>query len=189
MQVAARRSLAAMLFLCSVLTFQDVLGTPAPAYQVTEPNDVPVPDNLFGYVDPGYSWYEDGIWMQIEYPDAFRLLPEFDVGDLPGVADPGQYAGWRAAKIRSLRDNGVEGPLVVTARQLDGDAPDAVDVAFDAQRQFYGTTGFTPVVLAFAAPGCWEITATVGEHISTFVADVVFVNELGTPEASPVSQS
>ena len=76
------------------------------------------------------------------------------------VADPhGQKIGW-------YRQRG--GVLHVYAKRLDGPA-----AAFTADlTPYYGTWGFEPSGLTFGAPGCWAITAVVGQQASRFVVRV-----------------
>lgn len=132
----------------------------------TVPNHVAPPPALAHYVDPATTYFMDGIWATIP-PDGRAAI-----GPSLVVAQEGAYAHWRATKFPWTRDEGIVGPLIVTGYRLDAAAPAAIDLAFDRQ---YGATGFTPVLLAFPTPGCWQLTGTVGDHRTTFVLEVSFV--------------
>jgi hypothetical protein len=95
-------------------------------------------------------WYRNYVWMGVA--GAFR--------GQGFVADPkGQKIGW----YRQRR-----GRLHVYATRLDGPpASFAADVI-----QAYGTIGFQPSGLTFGAPGCWAVTAVVGNQASRFVVRV-----------------
>ena len=97
-------------------------------------------------------WYRNYIWMGV-------------AGAFHGegfVADPrGQKIGW----YRQRR-----GVLQVYAKRLDGPAaPFTADLTV---APYYGTIGFEPTGLTFGAPGCWAITAVVGQQASRFVVRV-----------------
>jgi hypothetical protein len=57
--------------------------------------------------------------------------------------------------------------LEITARRLDGDAPQ-LSVGPAAPYQ----TGYIAIGVVFPAGGCWEVTATAGESKLTFVTRV-----------------
>ena len=132
----------------------------------SKPNSVTPPPALAPFVDPVSSYYMDGIWATLPPEGRLELSPDFV------VAEEGQFAHWRATKFPWTRDDGVVGSLIVTGERLDAPAPSAIDLAFDRQ---YGSSGFTPVLLAFPTPGCWQITGIVGRHAISFVLDVRFV--------------
>lgn len=142
--------------------------------QPSTPNHVAPPKALEHYIYPGSAFYGGGIWATI--PLDGRML----IGPANVVTDSGEFAGWRTMKMPWTRDDGVVGPLIVTGERLDGEAPSAVDTAFDRQ---YGSSGFTPVVVAFASAGCWQITGAVGNHINTFTLEVIFTDV--DPYATP----
>ena len=71
---------------------------------------------------------------------------------------------------------GVRGHVAVHGRSLDG-SPGSVRAAI----QPYGDTGFQPSALVFPGPGCWEVSATVGETTLSFV---VLVDKVGAGPGS-----
>ncbi|CAN0460379.1 unnamed protein product, partial [Phaeothamnion confervicola] len=95
------------------------------------------------------------------------------IGPADEVTTEGRFKGWRAVKMPWSRGDGVAGELIVTGTRLDATAPMAIDIARDNQ---YGTTGFTPVSLAFPSAGCWEITGIAGTHSVTFTLLVTFTD-------------
>jgi hypothetical protein len=88
---------------------------------------------------------------------------------------------------------GVEGGLEITGRRLDAEAPPLAASVPDG----YGESGFQVSALVFPTPGCWEVSASVGESSLTFVTRVVstyppFVRyEVGdvTLESCPVTEA
>jgi hypothetical protein len=76
-----------------------------------------------------------------------------------------QTDGTIAVKWPWWRGEGVTGPL-----QLSGSRIDDPTIKLDSKvPDGYGDTGFTPSLLIFSTPGCWEVTGTVGEATLTFV--------------------
>jgi hypothetical protein len=76
--------------------------------------------------------------------------------------------GSLAMKFPFWRGSGVRGPLVVTGRSVErpeltmtGEVP-----------QGYGDTGFQASALVFPEPGCWSVTASVGDAGLSFVTEV-----------------
>jgi hypothetical protein len=63
---------------------------------------------------------------------------------------------------------GVPGRLVITGRQLDGDAAALRARVPDG----YGRTGFQSSAVIVPTPGCWEVTGRVGGASLTFVTEV-----------------
>jgi hypothetical protein len=141
----------------------------------TLPNNVAPPAHLEHYAGE-YTYFMDGIWAGL-YPDGIMLI------DKESEIASGKYAGWRSQKMVWTRDDGVEGPLIVTGQRLDAVAPEAVNLFFDQQ---YGPTGFTPVGITFPSAGCWQVVGIVGDHVITFTMEVVFVDVypwMATPAA------
>ena len=64
---------------------------------------------------------------------------------------------------------GVRGELTITGRRLDEPAPPLQAEIPDG----YGLEGFHASGIIFPTPGCWEITAQMGETRLTFVYLVV----------------
>jgi hypothetical protein len=84
---------------------------------------------------------------------------------------PGQLRadGSLAMKFPFWRAAGVKGGIVIEGYSLDrpgltmtGEVPPG-----------YGDRGFQATVLVFPEPGCWEVTARVGDSTLTFVTGVV----------------
>ena len=73
---------------------------------------------------------------------------------------------------------GVRGQVKVKGRRLDAKAPRLrADIP---PPSYYGDFGFTPSYLIFPTPGCWEVTAHVGNRKAsklTFVTRVVKIGE------------
>jgi len=73
-------------------------------------------------------------------------------------------------------DRIAHGALVIATRRLDAvTVPQSADVP-----NGYGDTGFQVSGLNFPAPGCWQVSGTVGGKTLTFVVNVV-----ATPWPSP----
>ena len=97
------------------------------------------------------------------------LWPRGVVVFKPGGPGEVRADGSLAMKFPFWRGPGVTGDLVISGSSLDdlrlrmtGEVPDA-----------YGGSGFQPSVLVFPEPGCWRVTARVGEASLTFITDVV----------------
>jgi hypothetical protein len=69
------------------------------------------------------------------------------------------------------------GKIVVDGRRLDAEAPRMPQTTFGGRADGYGETGFHPSILTFAGPGCWEVTAKLGDETLTFVTLVVLEEE------------
>lgn len=70
---------------------------------------------------------------------------------------------------------GVRGKLRVTGRRLDETAPPLRLEANDG----YGDIGFQASYLIFPTPGCWEVTAQVGEREDSKIVFVTKVLKIG----------
>ena len=74
------------------------------------------------------------------------------------------------------RTRGIRGKLTVTGHRLDGAAP---PLRLSANNADVGA-GFQATHLIFSAPGCWEVTAHVGDREDskiTFVTRIVRIGE------------
>jgi hypothetical protein len=71
----------------------------------------------------------------------------------------------------------VDGQLTIEGRRLDAPAP---PLRSDIPKE-YGDSGFQASAIIFPTPGCWEVTARVGQGQLTFVTDVVKVGAGPTP--------
>src|SRR5882724_8553091 len=64
---------------------------------------------------------------------------------------------------------GAKGSLIITGRRLDApSSPLRSEIP-----EGYENPGFQASALIVSAPGCWEVTARVGEHLLTFATDVI----------------
>ena len=70
---------------------------------------------------------------------------------------------------------GVRGKLDVSGRRLDGAAP---PLMFETNNG-YRDVGFQASYLIFPTPGCWEVTAQVGEREDSRIAFTVKVVKIG----------
>jgi hypothetical protein len=70
---------------------------------------------------------------------------------------------------------GVRGMLNVSGRRLDGASPPLV---FESNNG-YGDVGFQASYLIFPTPGCWEVTAQVGEREDSRITFITKVIKLG----------
>jgi hypothetical protein len=85
----------------------------------------------------------------------------------PGCIDPDGTLGMKWPWWR-----GVEGPLTIEGRRLDGPAaPMRVSI-----RGTYGRAGFQPSGLMFPTPGCWQVTGRVGADSLAFVTRVIKID-------------
>lgn len=122
---------------------------------VTEPNGEGPPDE-----NPSRYHHGNGqIWTGL-YPDGTVVFEP----DGPGSVEKDgslsmKFWWWR----------GVDGQLEITGTRLDADAPPLRASIPDG----YGIRGFQASGLIFPTPGCWEVTARVGEASLTFVTRVV----------------
>jgi len=70
---------------------------------------------------------------------------------------------------------GVRGTLKITGRRLDGAAG---PIRLEANDN-YGEIGFQPSYLIFPKPGCWEVSAQVGERADSRITFVTKVVQIG----------
>jgi hypothetical protein len=70
---------------------------------------------------------------------------------------------------------GVRGKLNVTGRRIDGDAP---PLRFETGTPGIGS-GFQASFLIFPTPGCWEVTAQVGDRADSKITFVTRVEKIG----------
>lgn len=63
----------------------------------------------------------------------------------------------------------VAGPLTISGRRLDGEAPPLRSSIPDG----YGTDGFQTSAVIFGGPGCWEVTGSVGKDDLVFRVFVI----------------
>ena len=104
----------------------------------------------------------------------FGLWPDGTVIFRPGGAGSVTPDGALSMKFGWTR--GVPGKLKVTGRRLDAEAPPLrSDIPC-----CYDETGFQASALIFSTPGCWEVTAQIGDRADsklTFVTRVVKIGD------------
>ena len=111
---------------------------------------------------PSRLFYGNGRLWTVLWP---RGVVVFEPGG-PGEVRPD---GSLAMKFPFWRGPGVTGDLVIGGSSLDDPRLRMTgEVAAG-----YGQSGFQASVLVFPEPGCWEVTARVGEASLTFVTAVV----------------
>jgi hypothetical protein len=103
----------------------------------------------------------------------FGLWPDGTVEFRPGGAGFTTPDGGLGMKFGWTR--GVPGRLKVSGRRLDAFAPPLILEAKDG----YGDLGFQPSYVIFSAPGCWEVSAQVGERLDSRVVFVTKVVRIG----------
>lgn len=161
----ARRVRGLLFAICLAVTLAGCMPVqPAPPATpdvgncpVTIPNRSRPPEEIAhaaGYHGNGKLWV--AIW-----PDGVTRVHDPDVAS----------DGWLGMKFPWWR--GVEGPLEITGRRLDGSAPAARAVISEG----YGSKGFQSTAVYFPTEGCWEITGRVGDATLTFVTLVKRTNE------------
>lgn len=91
-------------------------------------------------------------------------------GTILAIPEWVQPDGSIALKWPWWRGVGVNGLVDIEGRRLD--AKKQGFIAKSAS-EGYGDTGFTPSVVPFSSPGCWEVTGRVGEASLTFVTRVL----------------
>jgi hypothetical protein len=102
------------------------------------------------------------------------LWPEGTIVFKPG--GPGFLTRDGALGMKFGWTRAVPGRLVVTGHRLDGGAG---PLRLNAPNG-YGDIGFQASYLIFATPGCWEVTAQVGDRVDsqlTFITKVVKIGE------------
>ncbi|MCO5227045.1 MAG: hypothetical protein M9934_02015 [Thermomicrobiales bacterium] len=116
--------------------------------------------------------HQDGIWVSLPEDGVIKLTPQDEI--LFGLS-----RGSRADEHTWLRDDGVTGFIVITGKRLDQPSEHTPRNAVSPQRQ-YVKTGAVKASIAFPSAGCWEVTASVGEHQVTWVMEVRFVDATTT---------
>lgn len=119
------------------------------ACPVTIPNGN-VPPGEDGTASQGYHG-KDGIWTVL-WPDGKVMIPELNVDD----------DGWMGTKWPWWR---TQDPIEISGYYLGGKAAPLEASLPDG----YGESGFRPSGLRFSTEGCWEIMATSGGAMLTFI--------------------
>lgn len=121
-------------------------------------------------------YYEDGLWVTIPEDGVLRLTSDDAIAFGPLV-------GWRSATVTWLRDEGVEGFVIVSGQRLDAMSELSPQTPLSPQRQ-YVRVGVVQTGLAFPSEGCWEVIGMVGERELRFVVEVRFDDYVAaTPSA------
>jgi hypothetical protein len=105
----------------------------------------------------------------------FGLWPDGTVVFKPGGAGFQTKEGGLGMKFGWTR--GVRGKINVTGHRIDADAP---PLRFETnQTNDADSTGFQASFLIFSTPGCWEVTAQVGDHEDSKITFVTRVEKIG----------
>lgn len=130
--------------------------------EVTIPNGiVAVPEQP----DPGTHGNKElsvgpfGLW-----PNGAVVFQPGGAGFVARDGSLGMKFGWQ---------RGVPGQLKIEGRRLDASAPPLRAEIPNG----YGDSGFQATYLIFSTPGCWEVTARVGDASLTFVTMVVKIGD------------
>ncbi len=105
----------------------------------------------------------------------FGLWPNGTVVFKPGGAGFQTKEGALGMKFGWTRS--IQGKLNVTGRRIDADAPRlrfATNQTNDAH-----SSGFLASYLIFSTPGCWEITAQIGDRVDSKMTFVTQVEKVG----------
>lgn len=103
----------------------------------------------------------------------FGLWPNGTVVFKPGGAGFQTQDGALGMKFGWTR--GVRGKLNVTGRRIDGEAP---PLRFETGTP-NSDSGFLASFLIFPTPGCWEVTAQVGDREDSKITFVMRVEKIG----------
>jgi hypothetical protein len=165
---------------------QQLPGTAVPC-AVTAPNGIVAGEP--GAVSGQTEWQHASYGNALLSVGPFGLWPEGTIVFKPGGAGSVTPDGALSMKFGWTR--GVPGKLNVTGRRLDAEAPPLrIDIPC-----CYGATGFQASALIFSTPGCWEVTAQIGDRADsklTFVTRVVKISDEpggGGTRAAPSHQS
>lgn len=127
----------------------------------------------------GMVYNEDDLWVAIPANGVLEFSPK-----LHGYEDEPGFEEWLAFKLHVHRGANAKGNVTITGQRLDKPSelgPTNILGVEDGYRDI----GFLPVSLMIPAEGCWELTATAGDSIATWVVDVRINEEpLPTPESS-----
>lgn len=148
---------------------------------VTIPADSGPPAEIDPFEDDDAIHHENGIWVTIPKDGILELSADQEVAF-------GPLQGWRTETVTWLRDEGVEGFVIVSGERLDTESELTPQTPLSPQRQ-YVRIGFVQTGIAFPSEGCWEVTGTVasppaGDVTITWVVEVRFADPIeATPDA------
>lgn len=128
--------------------------------EVTSPNGVAATTDTGGPASHGNRQLSVmGLW-----PDGTVVFRPGGPGFITRDGALGMKFGWSRA---------VRGQVTIEGRRLDGSAgPLRSEV-----NRGYGELGFQATYVIFPTPGCWEVTASVGEAKLTFVTRVTKIGD------------
>lgn len=112
-------------------------------------------------------YHENGLWVELPVDGILELTPDDAITFAP-------LTGWRSTSVQWLRDDGVDGFVVVSGKLLDASSDLTPQTPLSPQRQ-YVKVGPVKTGLAFPSTGCWEVTGSVGDHEITWIVDVRFI--------------
>jgi hypothetical protein len=105
----------------------------------------------------------------------FGLWPNGTVVFKPGGAGFQTKDGGLAMKFGWTR--GISGKINVTGRRIDADAP---RLRFETNQTNNGRSlGFLASYLVFSSPGCWEVSAQIGDRVDSKITFVMRVEKVG----------
>jgi len=157
-----------MMFLLLVVGHGDkTQGQASPAQTLLPPCEVTTPNGIAAgpehpansYGNPQLSAGPFGLW-----PDGTVVFQPGGAGFITRDGSLGMKFGWQ----RSIR-----GPLRITGQRLDAPAPPLRAEISDGR----GDPGFVATYLIFSTPGCWEVTARVGDATLKIVTRVVKIGD------------
>lgn len=135
---------------------------------VTAPNRHPLPKRTADNVipEPPLSWYGNGSVGTMLWPEGRAVFRPNGPGK---VLNDGSLQ----MKFLWLKEPGAR--LAITGHRVD-----APSIALRAQVDHqFDAADFQPSFLIFSGPGCWTVTADVGNASLTFITDVVRIDRVG----------
>lgn len=104
----------------------------------------------------------------------FGLWPDGTIIFKPGGAGFQTQDGALGMKFGWTR--GIPGKLNVTGHRIDANAP---PLRLETNGTAYRETGFQASYLIFPTPGCWEVTAQLGDRTDSKITFVTRVEKIG----------
>ncbi len=157
-------------------------STGAPGAQTTDgsPCDVTLPNGVVADLSASQIREVFGVSPQPQqtrrlhsYGNRLLSVGPFGLGQngvTTGRPEPTIAVGWLHAKVSWMR--AAKGQLKIAGNRIDGEAPPLQVRIPDG----YDEIGFQPSGLLFSTPGCWRITAQIGDLTDsrlTFVMKIV----------------
>ena len=132
--------------------------------------DVTVPNGIVAGSSERQAWSYGNALLSVGpfglWPDGTVVFKTGGAGFITRDGALGMKFGWT---------RGVRGKLNVSGRRLDGAA---APLMFETNNG-YGDIGFQPSYLIFPTPGCWEVTAQMGEREDSRITFITSVVKLG----------